>query len=314
MAEKKEDQPSNSEGPQPQTMPATKPAEKLPDTTLSVPTTNTSPTGLRGICNFHKTHPNELYRKLLPAVLFLMTFVTVMTMLLVYMDTVALGAQQFRLNMSRDYELSRIRQDEPSLVAYVRQLHTTPRHTVENALVALDTDRIRIVDEVFGSKHTGTFVEILPDGPRDPSVMFLEARGWRGVVSVAAPPAFLTVRARTALHACLSPTAHPREVSYHDSSSLSSGFSSRVLCLPLYTILLSADLSVCDWVLLSGHSALPALKHTPFEYTTLRLIEVRAPNETIQEQTTAFLKTRNYEVKATFADGVMYILHDKRDK
>lgn len=35
-----------------------------------------------------KTPPNDLYRRLLPAVLFLLTFVTVMTMLLIYMDTV----------------------------------------------------------------------------------------------------------------------------------------------------------------------------------------------------------------------------------
>lgn len=37
---------------------------------------------------FTKTPPNELYRRLLPAVLFLLTFVTVMTILLIYMDTV----------------------------------------------------------------------------------------------------------------------------------------------------------------------------------------------------------------------------------
>lgn len=38
--------------------------------------------------SFTKTSPNDLYRKLLPAVLFVLTFVTVMTILLIYMDTV----------------------------------------------------------------------------------------------------------------------------------------------------------------------------------------------------------------------------------
>lgn len=37
---------------------------------------------------FTKTSPNDLYRRLLPAMLFVLTFVTVMTMLLIYMDTV----------------------------------------------------------------------------------------------------------------------------------------------------------------------------------------------------------------------------------
>ncbi|KAL4706957.1 hypothetical protein ACJJTC_005226 [Scirpophaga incertulas] len=69
------------------------------------------------IPSFTKTPPNELYRRLLPAVLFLLTFVTVMTMLLIYMDTVALGARQFRANMSRDYELARIPQESSALGA-----------------------------------------------------------------------------------------------------------------------------------------------------------------------------------------------------
>lgn len=67
-----------------------KPPEKLPETTVTVPptATQTPQTGLRGILMISKSHPNDLYRRLLPAVLFLMTFVTVMTMLLIYMDTV----------------------------------------------------------------------------------------------------------------------------------------------------------------------------------------------------------------------------------
>lgn len=58
-------------------------------------------------------------------------------------------------------------------------------------------------------------MEVLPRGPRDASTAFLEAaRGWRGLVVRAAPRDYLALRSRArALHACLSPTQHPREVS-----------------------------------------------------------------------------------------------------
>ncbi|KAI8422953.1 hypothetical protein MSG28_014056 [Choristoneura fumiferana] len=127
-----------------------------------------------------KTPPNDLYRRLLPAVLFLLTFVTVMTMLLIYMDTVALGAQQFRLNMSRDYELARIPQESPSLVAYVRQLHLAPRPPRAPARPR-PTPQTAVLDRLLGELYNGTFVEFLPRGPRDGSTEYLEAaRGWRG--------------------------------------------------------------------------------------------------------------------------------------
>lgn len=67
--------------------------EKTSETTVSVPVTASQGAEapqprFRGFLNMGKTPPNDLYRRLLPAVLFLMTFVTVMTMLLIYMDTV----------------------------------------------------------------------------------------------------------------------------------------------------------------------------------------------------------------------------------
>lgn len=40
------------------------------------------------VLGFTKSSPTDLYRRLLPAVLFVLTFVTVMSMLLIYMDNV----------------------------------------------------------------------------------------------------------------------------------------------------------------------------------------------------------------------------------
>ena len=58
-------------------------------------------------------------------------------------------------------------------------------------------------------------MELLPLGPRDPTAAYLETvRGWGGVAVRAAPRDYFTLRgAARALHACLSPTEHPRVVS-----------------------------------------------------------------------------------------------------
>ncbi|XP_045490312.1 protein Star [Pieris rapae] len=279
-----------------------------PKTTVTVP----APTPCFSFPSLTKTPPNELYRKLLPAILFVLTFVTVMTMLLIYMDTVALGAQQFRLNMSRDYELARIPAESATLVAYVRQLHLAPRPPKTPPPVPSITDRVEVLDKLYGEIYNGTFVEFMPRGGREPTTAYLETvRGWRGVVVRAAPRDFLALRGTaSALQACLSPTTHPREVSYQEPDSSGVSFSSRVLCLPLYTVLLAADTATADYVLIAGDSAPAALTHLPFNEPSVRLqvIEFRSTDMSARNRTTEFLLGKNYTVAAEFRDGVMYAL------
>ncbi|XP_014365180.2 protein Star isoform X2 [Papilio machaon] len=290
------------------------PPKPLPDKVVPVPVVVpvVTPSPRLTIPAFTKTSPNELYRKLLPAVLFLLTFVTVMTVLLVYMDTVALGAQQFRLNMSRDYELAKIPQESPPLVAYVRQLHLAPRAAHVQPPNPEPTPRVQILDQILGPEERGTFVEFLPKGPRDNTTLFLEAvRGWDGVVVRAAARDYLALRgAARALHACLSPTNHPREVTYQESESSGSAFRSRVLCLPLYTVLLAAEAARAQLLLLAGDAALPALTHLPYHLPDLQLqvIEVFSTDASYRNKTSEFLATKNYTIAATFADSVMYSL------
>ncbi|KAH8392446.1 hypothetical protein KR215_008896 [Drosophila sulfurigaster] len=63
------------------------------------------------------------YRQLLPIALCLLSFAFVFATLIVYMDTTEIRHQQFRLNMSRDYELNSVAQDDPALIAFLRQIH-----------------------------------------------------------------------------------------------------------------------------------------------------------------------------------------------
>ncbi|XP_045455239.1 protein Star, partial [Melitaea cinxia] len=264
--------------------------------------------------SFTKSPPNELYRKLLPALLFILTFVTVMTMLLIYMDTFALGAQQFRLNMTKDKELASISAESPTLVAYVRQLHLAPRPPRTPPPPPTPTPRVAVLDSILGEIHNGTLVEFLPRGPRDSTAAYLEtARGWGGVAVRAAPRDYLALRgAARALHACLSPTDHPRVVSYEEAEHGGGVFRSRVLCLPLLTVLLAADAARAHYTALAGPAAPPALLALPFRRLRLRVrvIDYRSTDPVALNKTTQILEANNYTVAATFDDGIMYALKD----
>ncbi|XP_075986629.1 EGF receptor activation regulator Star isoform X2 [Anticarsia gemmatalis] len=300
--------------PVPVTVPAAAADKPAPPATVApVPVAPTPVSPRLSVPMFSKTSPNDLYRRLLPAMLFVLTFVTVMTMLLIYMDTVALGAQKFRANMSRDYELASIAQGSAALVAFVQQLHLAPP-PVSAALrpPPAPTPQVSVMDKLYGEIYNGTFIEWVPRGARAQTSSYLErARAWRGVVVRAAARDYLALRGNArALHACLSPTAHPREVTYQETESQESVFSSRVLCLPLLTVLLAADAPRAHYVLLGGNNVLPALTHLPFEDTAvhLQIIEVQFSNPVVRNETTHFLQSKNYTVAATFDDSVMYAL------
>ncbi|CAH0597582.1 unnamed protein product [Chrysodeixis includens] len=296
---------------------APKPVADKASTTVPLPAAPPSAVAPRlSIPMFTKTSPNDLYRRLLPAMLFVLTFVTVMTMLLIYMDTVALGAQKFRANMSRDYELASIAAGSAALVAFVQQLHLAPPHAAPAAPAALPqpSPQVLLMDKLYGEIYNGTFIEFVPRGSRSDTSVYLErARQWQGVVVRAAARDYLAVRgAARALHACLSPTPHPREVTYQETESQESVFRSRVLCLPLLTVLLAADAPAAQYVLLGGANALPALTHLPYDdpRVHLQVIEVQFNNDTTRNKTTNFLLTKNYTVAGTFEGSVMYALQD----
>ncbi|KAJ8715816.1 hypothetical protein PYW07_010298 [Mythimna separata] len=148
--------------------------------------------------------------------------------------------------------------------------------------------------------------------PRSTTSAYLErARGWDGVLVRAAARDYLAIRgAARALHACLSPTAHPREVTYQETESQESVFSSRVLCLPLFTVLLAADATRADYVVIGGNNALSALTHLPFQDERLHLpmLEVQFNNDITRNMTTHYLLKKNYTVAASFDTSVMYAL------
>ncbi|CAH2096712.1 unnamed protein product [Euphydryas editha] len=298
------------EGPQAEMTGKLKDVPKVPTIKVTPPPVVPVQVPRLSLLSFTKSPPNELYRKLLPALLFILTFVTVMTMLLIYMDTFALGAQQFWQNMTKDKELA-ISAESPTLVAYVRQLHIAPRPP-RTPPPLVPTPRVAVLDSILGEMYNGTLVEFLPRGPRDPTAAYLEsARGWGGVAVRAAPRDYLALRGATrALHACLSPIDHPRVVSYEETEPGGGVFRTRVLCLPLLTVLLAADAPRAHYTALAGPAAPPALQALPFHRLRLRVIDFRSTDPVALNKTTHILEANNYTIAATFDDGIMYALND----
>lgn len=86
--------------------------------------------------------PN-IIRKMLPLAAFSLAFAVVMTVLILYMNNTgnncspsvtlivqnhfsAMRHYQFRVNMSQDYELLSVTQDNPQLITYIREVHLRP--------------------------------------------------------------------------------------------------------------------------------------------------------------------------------------------
>lgn len=60
---------------------------------------------------------------------------------------VATRHHQFRLNMTQDYELLSISQDNPQLIAYIREVHLTP--AVEPNHKPLESSNVTPDDTIY---------------------------------------------------------------------------------------------------------------------------------------------------------------------
>lgn len=98
-----------------------------------------------------------MLRKLLPVAAFLIAFATVMTLLLVYMDTTAMRHHQFKINMTQDYDLLNVAQDDPQLITYIREVHIRPAvdpHHLHVYNMSHPSDKTLFVAEILRNKVT----------------------------------------------------------------------------------------------------------------------------------------------------------------
>ncbi|XP_017063182.1 protein Star [Drosophila eugracilis] len=216
-------------------------------------------TGGSKSCKAKKLDPRlnpSPYRQLLPIALCLLSFATVFAILIVYMDTTEIRHQQFRLNMSRDYELNGVAQDDPSLIAFLRQIHmgkylgkASPKvvtaATVGGGLPP-NSPRLATAGSTFGSGNSSGsgadqlahYVADLVGGKMNGAVIqslsgplahlitapwLSEQLNWMGVLVEPEPRWYFTLRKQNAqrarmqvVHACVSPNTYPKEITIHN--------------------------------------------------------------------------------------------------
>ncbi|XP_037958576.1 protein Star [Teleopsis dalmanni] len=259
------------------------------------------------------------YRQLLPIALCILSFATVFSILIVYMDTTEIRHQQFRLNMSRDYEFYGVAQDNPRLIEFLQQLHMPKNalHFVKNRDASnepqqqqhfnfsgahkneLTPEMAHYVADLVGGKMNGAVIQSLPGtlGHLMTAPWLAETLNWAGVIVEPEPRRFFTLRKQNAqrdrmqvLHACVSPNSYPKEVTIHNEdaevriNSLldeeTSCFYSRVKCFPLYTIMLACNRVTYDLLSLGVHGhELEILQTLPFDKVQIEVISIHLHDE-----------------------------------
>ncbi|XP_050077366.1 protein Star [Anopheles maculipalpis] len=248
------------------------------------------------------------FRQLLPVTLCIISFAIVLSVLIIYMDTTEIRHQQFRLNMSRDYDLMGVPQDNPALVKYVRDIHMKkyPMTFMRNANAPVEqlnfTNRheltpemAHLISDLLGRKRFGTFFQSLT-GNSDSMMTapwLAETMNWGGYLVEPDPRKYFSLRKQNAfrsnvqvIHACLSPNTYPKEVTLHhdDDSEVqinsvldeeTEWFHPRVKCFPVYTLMLAVNRTSIDLLSLGCHGQeLQILQTIPFDRVHIKVISI----------------------------------------
>lgn len=248
------------------------------------------------------------FRQLLPVALCIISFATVLSILIIYMDTTEIRHQQFRLNMSRDYDLMGVPQDNPALVKYVRDIHMKkyPMTFMRNANAPVEhlnfTNRHELtpemahfVSDLLGKKRFGTFFQSLTGISESmmTAPWLAETMNWGGYLVEPDPRKYFSLRKQNAfrpnvqvIHACLSPNTYPKEVTLHhdDDSEVrinsvldeeTEWFHPRVKCFPVYTLMLAVNRTSIDLLSLGCQGQeLQILQTIPFDRVHIKVITI----------------------------------------
>lgn len=300
-------------------------------------------TGCKKLTKYDSRLGPSPYRQLLPIALCILSFATVFSILIVYMDTTEIRHQQFRLNMSRDYELIGVAQDDPTLIAFLREIHMKkyPMHFLKNAPAEhlnftnqheLTPEMAHYVADLVGGKLNGAAIQSLTGqaGNLMTAPWLAETLNWAGVIIEPEPRRYFTLRKQNVhrakmqvVHACVSPNQHPKEVTLHDDENSevrinslldeeTSWFNSRVKCFPLYTIMLACNRIDYDLLSLGVHGhELEVLQTIPFNKVYIDVISIHLPenHENIRgyvQSITKFLMGKSYKLQKSFGHNYFY--------
>ncbi|KAJ6650062.1 Protein Star, partial [Pseudolycoriella hygida] len=275
-------------------------------------------------------------RQLLPLLSCLMSFASVLAVLVIYMDTTEIRHQQFRLNMSRDYELYGVPQDDPTLLKFVREIHMKkyPMAFLKNMAPGIInlTDRHELASEIadligkyLNKRKNGFFVQSLPWTSRNmmTAPWLSDTLKWGGLIVEPDPQQYFELRKENArrndvqvVHACLSSTGYPKEITIHHEGEThdvkinslideDSGFRTRVKCFPLYTLMLAVNHTKIDVLSLGCQGQeLQILETVPFDRVTITVITIHLEDyfryessaDLYVQNVTTYLKTKSYKL------------------
>uniref|UniRef100_A0A6P7FNK8 Protein Star-like n=1 Tax=Diabrotica virgifera virgifera TaxID=50390 RepID=A0A6P7FNK8_DIAVI len=179
--------------------------------------------------------------------------------------------------------------------------------------------------------HKGFFIEAGAYGDGKSKTEWLEENlGWQGLLIQPDPRHYFSLRRHNrkhsqAIHGCISPSPHPKEVSLHPEnggikvnsirSSLldmddSDWFNTRVKCFPLYSLLLATNVTNIDYLILeTGGTELQVLETVPFERTNIEVINVQVRNNDTEKDTLKkFLALKKYKFMENFNESYVFML------
>ncbi|KAG8275381.1 protein Star-like [Homalodisca vitripennis] len=224
-------------------------------------------------------------QRFLPFCAFVATFTIVMTILVCSTDMRTRRYHRL-LNLSLESDFQNVAQEDPQLIAFIREHHLRPPPRLHSKRVNLDVEAIPEIGELFGWKKGGVFVEggAYRHNSSSETEWLERALQWRGLLIQPDPQDFrlLLSRNRTRSHAanvCLSPTPNPKQVSFREvPKNVSDPQLTKVHCFPLYSLLLAYNTTTIDFLSLKAEKAeLQVLKTLPFSRVRIKVISVLNP-------------------------------------
>lgn len=184
----------------------------------------------------------------------------------------------------------------------------------------------------FFLQQEGMFVEAgaYTDGKSSKTEWLERNLGWRGLLIQPDPRNYFNLKRHNrihsqAIHACLSPTSYPKEISFHqeerDGVKINSihansliddpeWFDTRVKCFPLFSLLLAINVTNVDYLSLeSGGTELQVLETIPFDRVKIEVIGVHLLTSDFEKDTIrSFLSTKNYMYMLNFNSSYIYMM------
>ncbi|KAJ8967944.1 hypothetical protein NQ314_002560 [Rhamnusium bicolor] len=241
---------------------------------------------------------------------------------------------QFRVNMSQDYELLGVSQDNPQLVIYIREVHLAPAIEPHHKALESEDEVSRdtaYVLKLLKNKRDGIFVEAgaYSDGKTSKTEWLEEKLNWRGLLIQPDPRHYFSLRRHNrvrsqAVHACLSPMPYPKEVTLHqetDGVKINSvhanslddpdWFNTRVKCFPFFSLLLAMNVTNIDYFSLeTGGTELQVLETIPFEHVKIEIIGVHLITNDIEKDTIKkFLAMKQYTFMISFNSSYIFMMN-----